>query len=96
MTASENRAARTVISWRTSPTRGRSGPCWSDWRESGGQNQAAWSEFVDRYGRKIYGWCLRWGLQDADAQDVTQIVLLKLVQRMKDFTYDPGGASARG
>ncbi len=57
---------------------------------SGGQNQAAWSEFVDRYGRKIYGWCLRWRLQDADAQDVTQIVLLKLAQRMSDFTYDPG------
>src|SRR5262249_27135500 len=35
-------------------------------------------------------WCLRWRLQDADAQDVTQIVLLKLAQRMKDFTYDPG------
>jgi RNA polymerase sigma factor (sigma-70 family) len=58
--------------------------------QSGGQNQAAWSEFVDRYGRKIYGWCLRWRLQDADAQDVTQIVLLKLAQRMKNFTYDPG------
>jgi RNA polymerase sigma factor (sigma-70 family) len=58
--------------------------------QSGGRNQAAWSEFVDRYGRKIYGWCLRWRLQDADAQDVTQIVLLKLARRMKDFTYDPG------
>jgi RNA polymerase sigma factor (sigma-70 family) len=57
---------------------------------SGSPNQAAWSEFVDRYGRKIYGWCLRWRLQDADAQDVTQIVLLKLAQRMKGFTYDPG------
>jgi RNA polymerase sigma factor (sigma-70 family) len=57
--------------------------------QSGRENQAAWSEFVDRYGRKIYGWCLRWRLQDADAQDVTQIVLLKLAQRMKDFTYDP-------
>ena len=58
--------------------------------QSGGRNQAAWSEFVRRYGRKIYGWCLRWRLQDADAQDVTQIVLLKLSQRMNDFTYDPG------
>ena len=58
--------------------------------QSGGRNQAAWSDFVDRYGRKIYGWCLRWGLQQADAQDVTQVVLLRLVRRMKDFTYDPG------
>jgi RNA polymerase sigma-70 factor (ECF subfamily) len=58
--------------------------------QSGGRNQRAWSEFVDRYGRKIYGWCRRWRLQEADAEDVTQIVLLKLAQRMKDFTYDPG------
>src|SRR5437868_14052669 len=28
--------------------------------QSGGQNQDAWSEFVDRYGRKILVWCLRW------------------------------------
>jgi RNA polymerase sigma-70 factor (ECF subfamily) len=57
--------------------------------QSGAQNQEAWSAFVDRYGRKIYLWCLRWGLQEADAQDVTQIVLLKLARRMKEFTYDP-------
>jgi RNA polymerase sigma-70 factor (ECF subfamily) len=58
--------------------------------QSGASNEAAWSEFVARYGRKIYGWCLRWRLQAADAEDVTQIVLFKLAQRMKDFTYDPG------
>jgi RNA polymerase sigma-70 factor (ECF subfamily) len=57
--------------------------------QSGTESQSAWSEFVARYGRKIHAWCLRWGLQPADAQDVTQIVLLKLVRRMKEFTYDP-------
>jgi RNA polymerase sigma-70 factor (ECF subfamily) len=57
--------------------------------QSGAGSQAAWSEFVGRYGRKIYGWCLLWRVQDADAQDVTQIVLLKLAQRMKEFAYDP-------
>jgi RNA polymerase sigma factor (sigma-70 family) len=57
--------------------------------QSGGQNQAAWSEFVDRYGRRIYGWCLRLGLQEADALDVSQTVLLKLAERMKAFAYDP-------
>lgn len=56
---------------------------------SGTPDQAAWAEFVDHYGRKIYRWCLRWKLQDADAEDVTQTVLLKLATRMKDFTYDP-------
>ncbi len=51
---------------------------------------AAWSEFVEHYGRKIYGWCRVWGLQDADAQDVTQHVLLKLVAGFRDFQYEPG------
>ena len=32
-------------------------------------DQTAWAEFVNRYGRKIYGWCRHWGLQEADAQD---------------------------
>ena len=51
---------------------------------------AAWSEFVEHYGRKIYRWCRAWGLQDADAQDVTQHVLLKLVNGLRDFQYEPG------
>jgi RNA polymerase sigma-70 factor (ECF subfamily) len=52
-------------------------------------DQAAWAEFVDRYGRKIYGWCRHWNLQDADAEDVTQTVLLILAQKMSTFAYDP-------
>jgi RNA polymerase sigma factor (sigma-70 family) len=52
-------------------------------------DQVAWQEFVDHYGPKIYGWCRKWNLQDSDAQDVTQSVLLKLAQKLKDFAYDP-------
>jgi RNA polymerase sigma-70 factor (ECF subfamily) len=52
-------------------------------------DQSAWGEFVDRYGRQIHAWCLRWGLQEADAQDVTQTVLLQLAVKLRSFTYDP-------
>ena len=52
-------------------------------------DQVAWSQFVDRYGPRIYGWCRRWNLQDADAKDVTQAVLAALCIKMKTFTYDP-------
>src|SRR5439155_5794867 len=52
-------------------------------------DQEAWGEFVEQYGPKVFAWCRRWGLQEADAQDVTQDVLLKLARKMKDFTYDP-------
>jgi RNA polymerase sigma-70 factor (ECF subfamily) len=49
----------------------------------------AWREFVVHYGRQIYKWCRHWGLQDADAEDVTQQVLVRLARYMKDFVYDP-------
>lgn len=52
-------------------------------------DKAAWSEFVERYGYRIHGWCRRWGLQEADAQDVSQVVLLKVLGAMESFRYDP-------
>ena len=53
---------------------------------------AAWAEFVAWYGRKIYAWCRAWGLQEADAQDVTQEVFLNLSVRLPQFRYDPAGS----
>jgi RNA polymerase sigma-70 factor (ECF subfamily) len=52
-------------------------------------DQTSWDEFVERYGRHIYRWCRRWRLQDADAEDVTQIILMKLSQKLRAFEYDP-------
>ena len=52
-------------------------------------DQAGWDEFVERYGRHIYRWCRQWKLQDADAEDVTQDILMKLTQRLRVFAYDP-------
>jgi RNA polymerase sigma factor (sigma-70 family) len=52
-------------------------------------DQAAWAEFVVRYRPSILQWCRRWRLQESDAEDVTQAVLLKLSGLMKTFVYDP-------
>jgi RNA polymerase sigma-70 factor (ECF subfamily) len=52
-------------------------------------DHAAWAEFVERYGRRVYGWCRQGGLQEADAEDVTQMVLARLAARMRTFDYDP-------
>jgi RNA polymerase sigma-70 factor (ECF subfamily) len=52
-------------------------------------DQPAWDVFVERYGRHIYRWCRQWKLQDADAQDVTQAILVKLARKLRAFTYDP-------
>ena len=51
-------------------------------------DQAAWEEFVEHYWRHIYRWCRHWRLQDADAEDVTQDILVKLAQKLRDFAYD--------
>lgn len=52
-------------------------------------DQAGWDEFVERYGPHIYRWCRKWNLQDADAEDVTQNVLLELSDKLRTFEYDP-------
>jgi RNA polymerase sigma-70 factor (ECF subfamily) len=50
---------------------------------------SAWEEFVGRYGPKIRDWCGRWGLQPADAEDITQTVLVRLATKLRGFVYDP-------
>ena len=53
-------------------------------------DQRAWDEFAQRYERLICAWCRQWGLQAADADDVSQNVLLKLAHHLRSFVYDPG------
>ena len=52
------------------------------------KDEAAWREFVDRYGGRIYSWCLSRRLQQADAEDVTQSVLIRLSRYIERFQYD--------
>jgi DNA-directed RNA polymerase specialized sigma24 family protein len=49
------------------------------------KDQAAWNDFVARYEPKILQWCRGWKLQDSDARDVTQDVLLKLHRLLAKF-----------
>ncbi len=52
-------------------------------------DEEAWRKFVERYGPAIGGWCYAHGLQQADAEDVTQTVLTALIVRLRRFVYDP-------
>jgi RNA polymerase sigma-70 factor (ECF subfamily) len=54
-----------------------------------GIDEPAWQEFVRHYEPLLHGWCRRWALQEADAQDVTQQVLLQLARKLAHFKYDP-------
>ena len=49
----------------------------------------AWPEFVRIYGPHVIHWCRAHGLQDADAHDVSQNVLVKVWRQAASFRYDP-------
>jgi RNA polymerase sigma-70 factor (ECF subfamily) len=48
----------------------------------------AWGRFVRLYTPLLYYWLRRAGLQEHDAGDVVQDVLLHLVQKFPEFQYD--------
>jgi RNA polymerase sigma-70 factor (ECF subfamily) len=52
-------------------------------------DEQAWDEFVRRYRPLLLAWCQQWSLQPADADDVSQNVLLKLAHHLRSFAYDP-------
>ena len=52
-------------------------------------DSVAWSEFVAVYAPLIYSYARRRGLQDADAADVSQFVLLSIARSISGFDYDP-------
>jgi RNA polymerase sigma-70 factor (ECF subfamily) len=49
----------------------------------------AWPRFVRLYTPLLYSWARRLGLPAADAADLVQDVLLVLVQKLPEFSYDP-------
>jgi RNA polymerase sigma-70 factor (ECF subfamily) len=51
---------------------------------------------VDRYTPLVAAWCRGWQLQNADVQDVTQEVMLKLARHIRKFPYDPAKGHFRG
>ena len=48
-----------------------------------------WGEFVGLYGPAVVHWCRRHGLQDSDAHDVAQEVLVRFWRLAGRFRYDP-------
>ena len=60
------------------------------------QDDFAWNEFVDLYAPMIYGYLKRCRLQDADAADLTQDVMVAVNRHIDTFEYDPGRGRFRG
>ena len=51
---------------------------------------SGWDKLVKRYSGVIYAWCRRYGLQDANAGDVTQDVFLTLLGKLQTFDRSKG------
>lgn len=52
-------------------------------------DERAWREFELKYRELVLRFCRRQGMQQADAEDVLQIVLANLLRSLPTFLYDP-------
>ena len=59
-------------------------------------DHAAWREFDRRYRDLILRYCRRRGLQQTDAEDVRQMVMLNLARQLRTFQYRPERGRFRG
>jgi RNA polymerase sigma factor (sigma-70 family) len=59
------------------------------------RDEAAWREFVERYGPVVYGYARKQGLQDADAADLGQDVLGAVAGAVGRLEYDPAKGAFR-
>jgi RNA polymerase sigma-70 factor (ECF subfamily) len=57
------------------------------------EDQESWVVFFDTYWRLIYGFAVKTGLSDAEAQDVVQETVVSVAKRMRHFKYDPAVGS---
>jgi RNA polymerase sigma-70 factor (ECF subfamily) len=56
----------------------------------------AWNQFVALYGPLVYRYGRKYGLQDADADDLAQAVLQAVAGAIQRLDYDPRQGSFRG
>jgi RNA polymerase sigma factor (sigma-70 family) len=52
-------------------------------------NLQAWADFASRYKPSIKKWCQKRGLQECDADDVSQKLVTEIHVKIKSFRYDP-------
>jgi RNA polymerase sigma factor (sigma-70 family) len=60
------------------------------------RDDGAWSQFVEIYAPLVFGFARKHGLQEADAADLTQVVLQAVSGGIRRLDYDPRRGSFRG
>src|SRR6266540_1808747 len=61
-----------------------------------GRDDAAWRRLVELYGRLVYFWCRRSGLQAQDAADVSQNVFRSVATNLQHYRQKGGPDAFRG
>jgi RNA polymerase sigma-70 factor (ECF subfamily) len=61
-----------------------------------GQDQEAWCRLVYLYSPLVHYWCLSWGVQGADADDISQEVFKSVSAALESFRRDRPGDTFRG
>jgi RNA polymerase sigma-70 factor (ECF subfamily) len=64
--------------------------------KNGCRQEQVWPDFADKYGPLIYRWCLRWGANPQDAEDIVQQTLLSVFLKIEMFESRHGQGSFRG
>jgi RNA polymerase sigma-70 factor (ECF subfamily) len=60
------------------------------------RDDGAWSQFVEIYAPLVFGFARKHGLQEADAADLTQVVLQAVSKGIRRLDYDPRRGTFRG
>ena len=53
-------------------------------------DDAAWEELIRAHTRRVYGLCFRFTGKDAEAQDLTQEVFLRVFRTVKSYRMEEG------
>ncbi|MEM6469633.1 MAG: sigma-70 family RNA polymerase sigma factor [Planctomycetota bacterium] len=60
------------------------------------RDNEAWSDFIELYAPLVHAYCMKRGMQDADAADAAQEVLSSVSRAIPGFDYDPAKGTFRG
>jgi len=61
-----------------------------------GQDNDSWRDFFQTYWKLIYGFAIRCGCSDAEAEEVVQETVISISRKMPEYRYDPAVCSFKG
>lgn len=60
------------------------------------EDQESWRDFFNTYWKLIYGFAIRCGCTDSEAEEVVQETVISLARKMPEYRYDPAVCTFKG